>query len=165
MMGRTISFKTPDGQMAAFVAKSTKNLITTQLIGKGSEMIIDVAPGVDWTMVLASMMLVQQVCPAPVPSCSRCAPRPSPRPLALCALLSWVGTAVHVRHRRCIRDDPSSPPTGAGVLRPPFLGGHSCLRSEACVASPRSARRPKVGSPAHIQWPLRCGLVPAYRGS
>jgi hypothetical protein len=29
--------------------------------GKGSEMIIDVAPGVDWTMILGSMMLVQQV--------------------------------------------------------------------------------------------------------
>jgi hypothetical protein len=33
MMGRTMQFKTPEGQLAAFVAKSTKNLITTQLIG------------------------------------------------------------------------------------------------------------------------------------
>lgn len=61
MMGRTMAFKTPNGQMAAFVAKSTKSLITQQLIGSGSEMIIDIAPGVDWTMVLSVMMLTQQV--------------------------------------------------------------------------------------------------------
>lgn len=49
------------GELVAIAAKSTKALILSATMGGGSEMIIDVAPGVDWTAVLACMMAVQQV--------------------------------------------------------------------------------------------------------
>lgn len=45
----------------AFVQKSVKALILGATLGGGSEMIIDVAPGMDWTVILAAMMGVQQV--------------------------------------------------------------------------------------------------------
>ena len=32
-----------------------------QVIGSGSEMVLDVAPGVDWTLICGIMMCVQQV--------------------------------------------------------------------------------------------------------
>jgi hypothetical protein len=48
------------GQLVAIAAKSTKALILNAALGAGSEMIIDVAPGVDWTAILACMMAIQQ---------------------------------------------------------------------------------------------------------
>lgn len=35
--------------------------VVVQLVGSGSEMILDVAAGVDWTAICAIMMCVQQV--------------------------------------------------------------------------------------------------------
>lgn len=45
----------------AFVQKSLKALIMNATLGSGSEMIIDVAPGMDWTVILAAMMGTCQV--------------------------------------------------------------------------------------------------------
>jgi hypothetical protein len=42
--------------------------VALQVIGSGSEMILDVAPGVDWTAVCGMMMCMQQV-PTHVPLC------------------------------------------------------------------------------------------------
>ena len=61
MMGRTLAFKNNQGELVAFAAKSNKDVITSVLVGIGSEMIVDVAPGVDWTAICACMVLVQQV--------------------------------------------------------------------------------------------------------
>ena len=60
-MGRTLAFKNAKDELIVFAAMSTKALITSQVVGSGSEMIVDVAPGVDWTAICACMMLVQQV--------------------------------------------------------------------------------------------------------
>ncbi len=51
----------PKGELVAIAQKSTKALIMSAALGAGSEMEIDVAPGVDWTMILAAMMALQQV--------------------------------------------------------------------------------------------------------
>ncbi|KAL4420755.1 hypothetical protein ABPG75_010411 [Micractinium tetrahymenae] len=61
LAGRTLQFKNPKGELVAIAQKSTKALILSAALGGGSEMVLDVAPGVDWTMVLACMMAVQQV--------------------------------------------------------------------------------------------------------
>ena len=61
MKGRTLAFKNTDDELVAFAEKSTKALITSATVGSGCEMIVSVAPGVDWTAICACMMLVQQV--------------------------------------------------------------------------------------------------------
>jgi hypothetical protein len=60
LMGRTVAFKNMEGELIAIAAKSTKAMILSQVVGSGSEMIVDVAPGVDWTAVLGVMMCMQQ---------------------------------------------------------------------------------------------------------
>ena len=61
IIDRSLAFKNTQGELVAFAVKSTKDVITSVLVGCGSEMIVDVAPGVDWTTICACMMLVQQV--------------------------------------------------------------------------------------------------------
>ncbi len=61
MSGRTMQFMNKRNEQVAFVQKSVKALIMTATLGGGSEMMIDVAPGMDWTVILAAMMGVQQV--------------------------------------------------------------------------------------------------------
>lgn len=61
MMGRTMQIKNNNDELVAYVAKSTKALIQTAVLGSGSELQMDVAPGVDWTAIVAVLMVVQQV--------------------------------------------------------------------------------------------------------
>ena len=50
--------------------KSTKTLIMNAALGAGSELLIDVAPGVDWTAAVAVVLGIQQVCATrTTPSC------------------------------------------------------------------------------------------------
>jgi hypothetical protein len=48
-------------ERVAHLEKSMKTLIMNASFGVGSEIVIDVAPGVDWTAVLATVMGIQQV--------------------------------------------------------------------------------------------------------
>lgn len=61
LMGRTLQIVTPNDELVCFVQKSTKALIQEAALGSGSEMMIDVAPGVDWSAMIAVIMAVQQV--------------------------------------------------------------------------------------------------------
>eukprot|EP00892_Ulva_mutabilis_P006997 jgi/Ulvmu1/466/UM001_0473.1 len=61
LMGRTLNIRNKRDETVAFAAKSTKALIMTQVLGAGSEMILDVAPGMDWTAACGIMMVTQQV--------------------------------------------------------------------------------------------------------
>ncbi|WIA42787.1 hypothetical protein OEZ86_008726 [Tetradesmus obliquus] len=49
-------------ELVCFVQKSTKALVQEAALGSGSEMMIDVAPGVDWAAMIAVIMAVQQRC-------------------------------------------------------------------------------------------------------
>ena len=46
---------------SVFIQKSTKTLIMNAALGHGSELLIDVAPGVDWTAAVAIVLGIQQV--------------------------------------------------------------------------------------------------------
>lgn len=46
-----------------FIQKSTKTLIMNAALGHGSELLIDIAPGVDWTAAVAVVLGIQQVRP------------------------------------------------------------------------------------------------------
>lgn len=61
LMGRTFQVVNEEEQLVCFVQKSTKALIMNAALGAGSEMVIDVAPGVDWTAMVAVIMALQQV--------------------------------------------------------------------------------------------------------
>lgn len=61
LAGRTMQFKNPKEEQVAFVQKSMKALIMTAALGSGSELVIDVAPGMDWTVILAALVGIQQV--------------------------------------------------------------------------------------------------------
>ncbi|PSC74436.1 domain precursor [Micractinium conductrix] len=61
LAGRTLQFKNAKGELVAIAQKSTKALILNATLGAGSEMVLDVAAGVDWTAIVACMMAVQQV--------------------------------------------------------------------------------------------------------
>lgn len=61
MMERTFAVKNQRGETVAQVAKTTKALIQTAVLGSGSESTIDVAPGVDCSTVLAIAFGLGQV--------------------------------------------------------------------------------------------------------
>lgn len=62
LMGRTLQVvDAQSGELVCFVYKSTKALLMNAALGAGSEMIIDVAPGVDWTAMAAIVLALQQV--------------------------------------------------------------------------------------------------------
>lgn len=50
-----------------YETKAKTIVLVVQLVGSGSEMILDVAPGVDWGAICAIMMCVQQVCSCQIP--------------------------------------------------------------------------------------------------
>ena len=49
------------GEMVAFIQKSLQTLILNAAFGQGSELLIDVAPGVDWTAIVAVAVASKQV--------------------------------------------------------------------------------------------------------
>ncbi|KIZ03225.1 hypothetical protein MNEG_4734 [Monoraphidium neglectum] len=61
LMGRTFQIVNPRDELVCFCQKSTKALVLEAALGAGSEMIIDVAPGVDWTAIVAIIMALRQV--------------------------------------------------------------------------------------------------------
>lgn len=61
LSGRTMQFMNQKDEQIVFVQKSLKALIQTAALGSGSELVVDVAPGVDWTSVLAVLIGIQQV--------------------------------------------------------------------------------------------------------
>jgi LURP-one-related len=61
MMGRTMQVTNEKDELVAVVAKTTKALIMNAALGKGSESTIDIAAGVDCSMILAMVFGLQQV--------------------------------------------------------------------------------------------------------
>lgn len=61
LLGRTFQVVNPEGQLVCFAQKSAKTMILEAALGAGSEMIIDVAPGADWTAMVAIVMALRQV--------------------------------------------------------------------------------------------------------
>ncbi|KAL3697693.1 hypothetical protein R1sor_011769 [Riccia sorocarpa] len=61
LTGRSIQLVNERGELEAIMTKSTKNLILNAAFGAGSELQIDVAPGVDWTAILAVLIGIKQV--------------------------------------------------------------------------------------------------------
>ncbi|KAL3697692.1 hypothetical protein R1sor_011768 [Riccia sorocarpa] len=61
LTGRSIQLVNETDELEAIMTKSTKNLILNAAFGAGSELQIDVAPGVDWTAILAVLIGIKQV--------------------------------------------------------------------------------------------------------
>ncbi|KAL2644504.1 hypothetical protein R1flu_012091 [Riccia fluitans] len=61
LAGRSIQLVNKRNELEAIMTKSTKTLIMNAAFGAGSELQIDVAPGVDWTTVLAVLIAIKQV--------------------------------------------------------------------------------------------------------
>lgn len=61
MMGRTMQVTNEKDELVAVMAMTNKALIMNAALGKGSESTIDVAPGVDCSMILAVFFGLQQV--------------------------------------------------------------------------------------------------------
>ena len=61
LAGRTMQIVNNNDERVAMVEKSMKTLIMNAAFGAGSELIIDVAPGVDWTTILAIIIGLKQV--------------------------------------------------------------------------------------------------------
>jgi hypothetical protein len=61
LVGRTMNIVNEQEQTCIFIQKSTKTLIMNAALGAGSELLIDVAPGVDWTAAVAVVLGIQQV--------------------------------------------------------------------------------------------------------
>lgn len=61
MMGRSIGIYNEEDQLVAQMAKTTKALIMTAAFGSGSESTIDIAPGVDCSVILSAVFGMQQV--------------------------------------------------------------------------------------------------------
>eukprot|EP00899_Mesostigma_viride_P003156 jgi/Mesvir1/12841/Mv05873-RA.1 len=61
LSARTFQVLNEQEQQVVFMQKTLKTLIMNAALGHGSEMVIDVAPGVDWTTALAIIMGMQQV--------------------------------------------------------------------------------------------------------
>lgn len=61
MVGRSVSFHNDKDELVAVMAKSTKALLLTAAFGHGSESVIDIAPGVDCSVILAAVFGLQQV--------------------------------------------------------------------------------------------------------
>ena len=61
MIGRTFTIKNKNDEVVAQVAKTTKAMIQTAVLGSGSESTIDIAPGVDCSIILAIVFGLGQV--------------------------------------------------------------------------------------------------------
>lgn len=61
LIGRTIQLVNDKEERVAVFTKSEKTLILNAAFGIGSEFTIDVAPGVDWTAILAICIRIHQV--------------------------------------------------------------------------------------------------------
>lgn len=61
MTGRSIGIYNTKEELVANVSKSTKALVLTAALGHGSESLIDIAPGVDCSTILAVVYGLQQV--------------------------------------------------------------------------------------------------------
>lgn len=61
MMGRTMRVTNEKDELVCVLAKTTKALIMNAALGAGSESTIDIAPGVDCSMMLAVIFGLQQV--------------------------------------------------------------------------------------------------------
>eukprot|EP00127_Corallochytrium_limacisporum_P001720 Clim_evm57s77 gene=Clim_evmTU57s77 len=61
MSGRTFMWINENDEQCVFVQKPTKTLILNAAMGKGSELTIDIAEGMDWTAVLAGLIAMKQV--------------------------------------------------------------------------------------------------------
>jgi len=61
LAGRTIQLVNENEERIAVFTKSVKTLIMNAALGVGSEFTIDIAPGVDWTAVLAICIGLHQV--------------------------------------------------------------------------------------------------------
>ncbi|KAG2436946.1 hypothetical protein HXX76_006463 [Chlamydomonas incerta] len=61
LYGRTMQIVNPEGQLVAVASKSMEALIKTVAFGSGSELLVDVAPGADWTAILAVVLGIKQV--------------------------------------------------------------------------------------------------------
>lgn len=61
LAGRTMQIVNEKEERVAMVEKSMKTLIMNAAFGAGSELIIDVASGVDWTAILAIVVGLKQV--------------------------------------------------------------------------------------------------------
>jgi hypothetical protein len=61
LAGRTMQIVNEKDERVAMVEKSMKTLIMNAALGAGSELVIDVAPGVDWTAILAILIGLKQV--------------------------------------------------------------------------------------------------------
>lgn len=61
MLGRTSSIYNNDGQLVAQIAKTKKALIKSAVFGSGNESTIDIAAGVDCSVVLAMVLGIWQV--------------------------------------------------------------------------------------------------------
>jgi hypothetical protein len=58
---RTFQILSAKGELVAVLQKGSEPLIKDAALGAGSEMLIDVAPGVDWTTMVAIVIGIQQV--------------------------------------------------------------------------------------------------------
>lgn len=61
VVGRSVDIFNEDDQLVAQIAKTTKALMRTAVFGSGSESTIDVAPGVDCSVILAIVFGLKQV--------------------------------------------------------------------------------------------------------
>lgn len=61
LFGRTMSFKTPEGDLVAIMTKTTNALIKTAVFGNGMESTIDIAPGIDCSVILAAIFGIMNV--------------------------------------------------------------------------------------------------------
>ena len=61
LAGRTFQILNDKDELVCMVQKSMKALIKNAALGAGSEMLIDVATGVDWTAMVAVVLAIQQV--------------------------------------------------------------------------------------------------------
>lgn len=61
LFGRTMAFRNNDGELVVQMTKTTKALIKETVLGLGMEYTIDIAPGLDVSIVLASVFGVMQV--------------------------------------------------------------------------------------------------------
>lgn len=61
MVGRTMNIVNEKEETCIFIQKSPKTLIMNAALGHGSELMIDVSSGVDWTAAVAIVLGIQQV--------------------------------------------------------------------------------------------------------
>ncbi|KAI8469601.1 MAG: hypothetical protein J3K34DRAFT_423322 [Monoraphidium minutum] len=61
LVGRTFQVVNTNNELVCFAQKSAKALIMEATLGAGSEMVIDVAAGADWTAMVAIVMALRQV--------------------------------------------------------------------------------------------------------